>query len=59
MDNGTQFDAAPFRKFCIGLGINLCFASVANPKANGVVERANGIVLSGLRTRLFGLAKGL
>ena len=58
VDNGTQFDASSFRKFCISLGVNLCFASVANPRANGAVERANGILLHGLRTRLFDLPKG-
>lgn len=34
LDNNTQFDASTFHKFCIGLGINLCF----NPKANGKVS---------------------
>ncbi|KAG8095657.1 hypothetical protein GUJ93_ZPchr0013g36125 [Zizania palustris] len=59
VDNGTQFDAEPFRKFCEDLGIQLCFAAVGHPQSNGAVERANGNILSGLNRRIVGLAKGL
>jgi ribonuclease HI len=31
VDNGTQFDSEDFRKYCLSLGIKLCFASVRHP----------------------------
>ncbi|KAL5224076.1 hypothetical protein ABZP36_010715 [Zizania latifolia] len=59
IDNGTQFDAEPFREFCEGLGIELCFVAVRHPQSNGAVERANSNILVGLNRRIVGLAKGL
>nr|ABA93256.2 retrotransposon protein, putative, Ty3-gypsy subclass [Oryza sativa Japonica Group] len=41
MDNGSQFISADFQDYCIGLG------------SNGQVERANGIVLQGIKTRVY------
>ncbi|XP_015696299.1 uncharacterized protein LOC102714123 [Oryza brachyantha] len=33
--------------------IKICYASVAHPKSNGQVERANGMILQGIKTRVF------
>ena len=38
-DNGKQFLSAKFQEFCDELGTKLCYASVAHPQSNGVVER--------------------
>ena len=40
-DNGTQFKSRLFQEYCEDIGIQLCFASVAHPRSNGQVERAN------------------
>jgi hypothetical protein len=34
------------------MGIKLKFASVANPKTNGQVEKANGLICNGIKKRL-------
>nr|ABF95942.1 retrotransposon protein, putative, unclassified, expressed [Oryza sativa Japonica Group] len=39
--------------YCIRLGVKICFASVSHPQSNGQVERANGIVLQGIKTRVY------
>ncbi|XP_015695597.1 uncharacterized protein LOC102715416 [Oryza brachyantha] len=39
--------------FCEERGIKICYASVAHPKSNGQVERANGMILQGIKTRVF------
>nr|ABA97641.2 transposon protein, putative, unclassified [Oryza sativa Japonica Group] len=52
-DNGSQFISADFQDYCIGLGVKICFASVSHPPSNGQVERANGIVLQGIKTRVY------
>jgi IS30 family transposase len=48
VDNGTQFDSQNFREYCESLGIQLCFASVKQPRSNGVVERANETICIGI-----------
>ena len=35
------------------MGVKICFASVSHPQSNGQVERANGIVLQGIKTRVY------
>ena len=45
VDNRTQFDCEAFKEFYMQLGTKLCFASVRHPQSNGLVERANGIIL--------------
>ena len=45
-DNGTNFAEGAFARFCMEKRIRLDIASVANPKANGQVERSNAVVLS-------------
>nr|ABA97712.1 retrotransposon protein, putative, Ty3-gypsy subclass [Oryza sativa Japonica Group] len=55
-DNGTQFTGRVFKDFCEDFGIKICYASVArvaHPMSNGQVERANGMVLQGIKARVF------
>ena len=51
-DNGTQFTSHTFMQYIQDLGSKVCFASVAHPRSNGQVERANAEVLQGLGQRL-------
>ncbi|XP_044950106.1 uncharacterized protein K02A2.6-like, partial [Hordeum vulgare subsp. vulgare] len=51
-DNGTNFDSDRFKGFCASQGIRVDFASVAHPQSNGQAERANGLILQGLKPRL-------
>jgi hypothetical protein len=52
-DNGTQFKSWLFQEYCEGIGTQLCFASVAHPKSNGLAERANTEILRGLKTHTY------
>jgi hypothetical protein len=52
-DNGTQFTSQYFQEYCEDMGIQLCFASVAHPRSNGQVERANAEILRGLKIRTY------
>ena len=52
-DNGTQFTGSEFKDWCEEIGIKICYASVAHPQSNGQVERANDIVLQGIKSRVF------
>nr|AAT77321.1 putative polyprotein [Oryza sativa Japonica Group]AAV31327.1 putative polyprotein [Oryza sativa Japonica Group] len=52
-DNGTQFTGRVFKDFYEDFGIKICYASVAHPMNNGQVERANGMVLQGIKARVF------
>jgi transposase InsO family protein len=51
-DNGTNFTKGIFTKFCSQKGIWLDLASVAHPQSNGEVEKANGLILAGIKPRL-------
>jgi transposase InsO family protein len=51
-DNGTKFTSGEFQEFTKELGIKIKYASVAHPKSNGQVEKANGLVCTGLKKRL-------
>ena len=51
-DNGTNFAKGALAHFCAMQGIRLDLASVAHPQSNGQVERANGLILSGIKPRL-------
>src|SRR5437773_3437698 len=53
IDNGTQFTGSEFEDWCEELGIKICNASVAHPQRNEQVERANGMVLQGVKSRVF------
>jgi transposase InsO family protein len=56
-DNGTQFTSRLFQEYCEGIDTQLCFASVAHPRSNGLVERANAEILRGLKTRTYDCLK--
>jgi hypothetical protein len=51
-DNGTNFTSKEFKDYCEELGIKLKFASIAHPKTNGQVEKANGLICNGIKKRL-------
>jgi IS30 family transposase len=46
VDNGTQFDAETFKDFCNQIGTKIHFASAWHLESNGLVERANGIIMT-------------
>jgi hypothetical protein len=48
-DNGTNFMSKEFKNYCESMGIKLKFASVAHPKTNGQVKKANGLICNGIR----------
>jgi transposase InsO family protein len=52
-DNGTQFTGRKFLEFCDDHHVCMDWSSVAHPKTNGQVERANGMILQGLKPRIF------
>jgi hypothetical protein len=52
-DLSSPFTAIEFRNWAQDCGINIDYASVAHPKANRQVERANGLILAGLKPRLY------
>jgi hypothetical protein len=53
MDNGTQFDAEAFKDFFDQIGTNIHFASIRHPESNGLVERANDIIMTGIMKLIF------
>jgi transposase InsO family protein len=52
-DNGTQFIGKKFLDFCDNHHIRVLWSAIAHPKTNGQVEHANGMVLQGLKPRIF------
>jgi transposase InsO family protein len=58
VDNGTQFDAETFKAFCDQIGTKIHFASVTHPESNGLVERANGIIITGIMKSIFNQPRG-
>jgi transposase InsO family protein len=52
-DNGTQFTGRKFLDFCEDHHIRVDSAAVAHPMTNGQVERANGMILQGLKPRIY------
>jgi hypothetical protein len=56
-DNGTHFTSQIFQEYCKDIDTQLCFASVAHPRSNGQVERANAEILRGLKTRTYDCLK--
>jgi transposase InsO family protein len=52
-DNSTQFAGKKFLDFYDNHHIHVLWSAVAHPKTNGQVERANGMVLQGLKLRIF------
>ena len=49
-DNDTQFTS---KKFCDENHIRVDWATVAHPRTNEQVERTNGMLLQGLKPRIF------
>jgi hypothetical protein len=52
-DNGSQFTGRKFLEFRDKFHIGVDWAAVAHPQTNGQVERANGMILQGLKPRIF------
>jgi transposase InsO family protein len=48
-----NFTSAEFFDFCEQKCIQLKYASVAHDRANGQVERTNGMILEALRKKVF------
>jgi transposase InsO family protein len=52
-DNGTQFTVKKFLDFSEDHHIRVDWATVSHPMMNGQVERANGMILQGLKPRIY------
>jgi transposase InsO family protein len=52
-DNDTQFTGKKFLNFCGDNHICVDWSAVSHPKMNGQVERENGMILQGLKSRIF------
>jgi transposase InsO family protein len=52
-DNGSQFTGRKFLEFRDKFHIRVDWAVVAHPQTNGQVERVNGMILQGLKPRIF------
>jgi hypothetical protein len=55
-DLGSNFNNHQFWEYCENSGIDVRYVSVAHPRANGQVERANGMVLDAPKKRIHGAA---
>jgi transposase InsO family protein len=53
VDNKSQFDAETFKVFCDQIGTKIHFTSVRHPESNGLVERANEIIITGIMKSIF------
>jgi transposase InsO family protein len=51
--NVTQFTSKKFLNFCDDHHVHVDWAAVAHPRMNGQVERTNGMILQGLKPRIF------
>jgi IS30 family transposase len=49
VDNAMYFDNMMYKDFCHHVGTKVAFASVYHPQSNGVVERANALVIEALK----------
>jgi transposase InsO family protein len=58
VDNGTQFDAKAFMEFCDQIGTKIHFASVRHQESNGLVERENDIIMTGIMKLIFNQPRG-
>jgi hypothetical protein len=58
VDNGAQFDSETFKTFYDQIGTKIHFALVRHPESNGLVERANGVIITGIMKSIFNLPKG-
>lgn len=48
-----KFTGAEFFEFCEQKCISVKYSLMAHPRANGQVERANGMILEALRKKVF------
>jgi hypothetical protein len=53
IDLGSNFTANQFWEFCENSSIKVKYVSVAHPRANGQVERANDLIIDGLKKILY------
>ena len=56
-DNGTQFTGRKFLTFCDDHHICVAWSAVGHPRTNVQVERANGMILQGLKPRIYNRLK--
>jgi transposase InsO family protein len=52
-DNGSQFTGRKFLEFCDKFHVRVGWVAVAHSQTNGQVERANGMILQGLKPKIF------
>jgi transposase InsO family protein len=52
-DNGTQFNGAKFLRCCADFEIHHQPSLVAHRQTNGQIEHTNGLLLQGMKTRMF------
>jgi len=52
-DLGSNFTSPSFWDFYDNACIKVKYASVAHPRANGQVEQINGLILDGLKKRIY------
>ena len=52
-DLGSNFTSQEFWDYCENSCIDVKYVSVAHPRANGQVERINGLIIEGLKKRIF------
>jgi transposase InsO family protein len=52
-DLGSNFHSHQFWDLCESSAIEVKYVSVAHPRVNGQVERANGLILDGFKKRLY------
>jgi hypothetical protein len=54
-DLGSNFTSSEFFDFCEQRSIQIKYASMEHPRANGQVERANGMILEALRKKRYSI----
>jgi hypothetical protein len=52
-DDESQFTGRKFLEFCDKFHIRVDWAAITHPQTNGQVERANDMILQGLKPRIF------
>jgi hypothetical protein len=58
INNRTQYDAETFKDIYDQIGTKIHFASVRHPESNGLVERANVIIMTGTMKLIFNQPRG-
>jgi transposase InsO family protein len=52
-DNETQFKGTKFARCCVDFNIQHQPSFATHPQTNGQVERTNGLILQGMKTKVF------